>query len=182
MTHSELSPEEAKPTVTTLLGDPRRQTARFESLPLVDIDQVVGLCEVVHEYGDCVDFHELAREFGCFGLMPLAIEGARMLGLIKMQNGEVALSSLGRIWILGDAQERRRVLHDQMASLKPIRWLCSLLRSSGSDAISAEDLLVEMSKLVSVAEARSTFWTLVNWGRYASFFHYEEARKMLLLR
>jgi len=115
--------------------------AHFQTLPRIDINEVVGICEVVHEYGGCVDFHDLAREFGSLRLMPLAIEGARMLGLIKMRNGEVALSPLGRTWIQGDAQERQRMLHDPIASLELIRWLCTLLRSSGSRAISAGDLL-----------------------------------------
>jgi hypothetical protein len=56
----------------------------------------MGICEVVHEYGGCVDLHDLAREFGYLRLMLLAIEGARTLGLIKMRNGEISLSHLGQ--------------------------------------------------------------------------------------
>lgn len=182
MTQSELFPEKATPTTTPVLEDTGPATAHFETLPLVDINEVVGICEVVHEYGGCIDFHQLAREFGCLRLMPMAMEGARMLGLIKMHNGEVALSPLGRTWIQGGAQERQRVLHDQMACLTLIRWLCTLLRNSDSGAISADDLLGKMSMLVSDEKARSTFWTLVNWGTYAGLFHYEEDRKILALR
>jgi NitT/TauT family transport system ATP-binding protein len=164
------------------MGDGRGEAAHFEMLPLIDIDEVVGICEVVHDYGDCVDIHDLAREFGHWRLMLLTIEGARMLGLIKLHNGQLALSPLGRAWIQGDAQERQRVLHHQMASLKPIRWLCTQVRRGGNGAASADELLGQMSSLVSVEEAPSTFWTLVNWGCYARFFDYEEDRKLLVLR
>src|SRR5258708_32890754 len=101
MTHSEIFSEDAKPTADGRTGDGPGEAAHFETLPLIDIDEVVGICELVHDYGDCVDVHDLAREFGHWRLMLLTIEGARMLGLVKLHNGELGLSPLGRAWIQG---------------------------------------------------------------------------------
>ena len=105
-----------------------------------------------------------------------------MLGLVKLHHGELSLSALGRTWIQGDAQERQRVLHHQMATLKPIRWLCTQMRRAGSGSASADELLGKVSLWVPIEEAPSKFWTLVNWGSYARLFDYEEDRKMLVLR
>lgn len=182
MTHSELSSKPSRSTDDPHTGEGGGDAAHLETLPLIDIDEVIGICELVHAYGDCVDVHDLAREFGHARLMLLTIEGARMPGLVKLHDGDLALSALGRSWIQGDAEERQRVLHHQMATLKPIRWLCEQIRRAESGAASADELLGKMSRWVPVEEAPSKFWTLVNWGSYARLFDYEEDRNRLVLR
>jgi NitT/TauT family transport system ATP-binding protein len=182
MTHSDFFSEDARSTEAPTTGERGGDASHLETLPLIDIDEVIGICELVHGYGDCVDVHDLAREFGHARLMFLTVEGARMLGLVKLHHGELSLSALGRSWIQGDAQERQRVLHHQMATLKPIRWLCTQMRRAESGSASADELLGKVSLWVPIEEAPSKFWTLVNWGSYARLFDYEEDRKMLVLR
>jgi NitT/TauT family transport system ATP-binding protein len=164
-----------------LLDELHREGAHLEALPPVDIEEVIGLCEVVQEHGGRADLSDLVREFGYLRLMLPATQGARTLGFVKIRDGQVMLTPLGRAWVTGDPRERQRVLGDQVASLKLTRWLCTLAHASGDGAVSEDVLLAQMSALLSAREAGSTFWTLVNWGSYARIFHYDGDQKRLVL-
>ena len=104
-----------------------------------------------------------------------------MLGFVTIRNGETLLTPLGRAWIQANPQERQRLLHDQMASLKLIRWVRSLLGSSGA-AIPEDELLKKFCARFTTEDAPATFWTVVNWGTAAHIFQYEQDRQALALR
>lgn len=101
-----------------------------QKVPPVDIDEVLGICEILHEYNGRVDLYDLAREFGYVRLLPLAIDAAKSLSLVKVSSGDVSLTATGRIWAEGDADERQRLIRDQMVGLTLIRSICAVVRDS----------------------------------------------------
>ena len=61
--------------------------ASLQALPPIDINEVIGVCEIVQEHGGRVDLYDLVRELGDLKLIVPAVEGARLLGFVKIRNG-----------------------------------------------------------------------------------------------
>ena len=151
----------------------RAEDVRLEALAPVDIQEVIGLCELVQEQGGRVDFYELVRDSGYLQLILLAAEGARILGLAHIREGVVTLTPLARAWLQGDSKERRRVLQDQIAGLRLTRWICERLRFANG-SLPEVGLLNELAALLPPPETSSTFRTLLNWASYAQILRYDE--------
>src|SRR5262249_10824716 len=120
MSYSKPLREEPKPIANASVDKPEQCDAPLQALPPIDISDVIGVCEIAQEHGGRVDLYDLVRELGDLNFVVPAVEGARMLGFVKIRNGETIFTPLGRAWIQANPQERQRLLHDQMASLKLI--------------------------------------------------------------
>lgn len=138
--------------------------------------QVIGLVEITGGLGSVIDASRLADEFGAdlTTLLPI-LDGAKMLGLVKTNKGDVTLTEFGHKF-QKTSKYKVRLLKDPLAKIEPFKTTLELL--SKKKAVSVHDIAEAL-------EARDIRWhhreeinelmiqtLLIHWAIYAELLTY----------
>jgi NitT/TauT family transport system ATP-binding protein len=88
--------------------------------------QVIGLVEVVGNFGSTVDASKLAEELGAdlATLLPM-LDAAEMLGLVRTEKGDVSLTEFG-LKFQKTSKQKVRLLKDTLSKIEPFRTALEL--------------------------------------------------------
>ncbi len=108
-----------------------------------------------------------------------SLEFAEILDLVKVTDGRVVFSDLGKHLVQGTIRERKTILRDQLKRTTLFRTLLRALESAPEHCLSDE----ELGQIVSLttAPAEEAVQNIVNWGRYADLFRYDTDHRRLVL-
>ncbi len=168
---SEHLPDEPTPTQTP---------SRLERFPHVQVGEVIGLMEMVHDRGGATtvfDLDEVSdRDLG--RTLQLIMVG-ELLGFLETPKDRVVLTPIGVEFLHDDIQGRKRVLRRQLLTLELFRRLMSALHSSASGRLSRDAIVDTLRQELPHLNADELFETAVVWGRYADLFDYSRESERL---
>jgi NitT/TauT family transport system ATP-binding protein len=154
----------------------------IETLPDVQISSVIGLLETIADQGDRAEIFELAHEIGKdFGSTLYLVKAAELLDLVDTPKNDVVLTELGKRFVDGDINSRKRVLHELFGALKIVQLTSNLLRADESLRIPIEKLEERVKEWLPNENPHDLVETLVGWGRFAEYFGYNDDTKELYL-
>ena len=128
------------------MAEPQRPLPTALQMPAaVRAGQVISLVEVTGGIGGKMDIPKLADELGAdiSVLLPI-LDGAEMLGLVRIEKGDLHLTELG-LKFQKTAKHKVRTLKDRLATIEPFRTAVELAsRSKNITASQVAEALAEM--------------------------------------
>ncbi len=145
----------------------------IESFPPIPVNEVIGLIEVVAGQGGRVDAFALAQTLRRDSVQILLMaKAAELLDLVDTPKNGIVVTELGRKFIHGDVNLRKKILHDQLAQLQIIRLLRGKLEAQESFAIKRADAANLIEEWLPNESAAQALETLIQWGRYGELLGY----------
>lgn len=139
--------------------------------------QVMGLVEITGGLGGPIDLSRLADEFGAdlVTLLPV-IDAGEMLGLIKVDKGNVALTDFGAKFQKASKQ-KIKLLKDQLGKIEPFRTALKLATNSKKGVTTreiCEDLVWRDTRWHHNPEVNESLVQalLIHWSIYAGLLSY----------
>ncbi len=151
-------------------------------LPSAGVNQVFGLLDLVRAYNGKTDVANLNIDLrvDIDELLP-TIDTAEYLGLVAVHEGEISLTELGKKALGARMGERKKILHDKLASLEPFTDVARLLSEEKGLSRLTLGRFVN-SKFGHVSDLHVAVNVLVSWGVFAGLFRYDGGSGKLLPR
>ena len=155
---------------------------RIVPLPPAHIGEVVGLLEIVHDHGDRIDLFDLAGDMHLeFGRVISVSKAAELLDLIDTPQQEVVLTALGRDFVRGDINTRKRIMHWQLRTLGLFTYLLRLLETAPAQRLPVEVVTEQIVMALPAEDPEALFQTVVGWGRYGEIIGYDPDEQVVYL-
>jgi hypothetical protein len=139
--------------------------------------QVLGLVEITGGLGTAIDLAKLADEFGAdlVTLLPI-LDTGEMLGLIKVDKGEVRLTEFG-LKFQKTSKHKVKLLKEQLSKIEPFRTALKLAAGSKKGVTAreiCEDLLWRDTRWHHTPEVNEALvqTLLIHWAIYAGLLTY----------
>ncbi len=160
-----------------------RAPRRYQTLPDVGIDDLTGFVQYLSGTGGRGNLHELSRDLQMRADDLLAlVEATDLLGLADMQERQVFLTPIGQRFAEVELDEEKAIFRTvAIEHISLLRHIVRELEDAPTHTIEAEGVLDDLEHSFSGAEARRQFETVVDWGRYAELFTYDDAAGELRL-
>ena len=154
----------------------------MEPIPCVELEQVFGLLEIVHDHQGKVDVFTLEKLTDAeFGHTLALVMAGEILDFLDTPKEMVVLTDLGRHFIVEDIADRKTILREQVLKLDLFRFLIKRLEAAPEHELPKEIVEEEMVMRMSTRDVEPLFDTIVNWGRSAELFGYSPTTEMLYL-
>ncbi len=149
---------------------------RYQTLPDVSIDDLTGFVQYLATVGGRGHVHELSRDLQMRADDLLAlVEATDLLGLADLQNRTVLLTPTGQRFADADLDEEKALFRQiAIEQISLLRYIVRELETSPTHTLEAERVLDDLEHSFSSEEARRQFETVVDWGRYAELFSYDD--------
>ena len=155
-----------------------RTTAELEPIPAVDIGEIVGLLEIVHDHQGRMNvftLHDLTTHD--FGHTLAIIMAAEMLEFLDTPKEQVQLTHCGRQFIASDINARKKLLRTHMLKLSLFQFVMNRLERSPDHYLTRDDLLHELAMYAPAHDRPQLFKKLIAWGRFAELLAYNPATR-----
>lgn len=176
-----LPADQARPQTGKL--QPPRPVRSYQTLPHVEIGDVIGLIERVYVEGDREDIYQLGRDLQLEvdDLLPM-VDAADLLDLADPQEGDLVLTEAGRRLAEADVLEEKQIFREQaLQRVGMLRQIVHDLQRVPDHTVEEERYLGQLKEHFSDDEARAQLETVIDWGRYAELFSYVEDRGIFRL-
>ncbi len=150
---------------------------RYQTLPDVGIDDLTGFIQYLASIGGRGNVHDLSRDLQMRSDDLFAIvEATDILGMADLQERQVLLTPLGMKFADVDLDEEKALFRQlALEHVSLLRYIVRELEASPTHSIDAARILDDLEHSFSGEEARRQFETVVDWGRYAELFTYNDA-------
>lgn len=168
----------ATPTVSQLPS----QSAKYQSLPQVRIGSIAGLLELLEDRKD-KDIYRLGQELQLEvdDILPI-VEAAKLMDFVAIQEGDINLTSIGRVFIAGSIDERKQTVKAQLLSgIRLVQQIYRLCQAKRNQRFPEELILDILEAHFSPPEAKLQLETAIDWGRYAELYSYDEPSGQIFL-
>jgi len=158
------------------LGTAPGEPGTTRALPHVSINQLMALLEWLSESpGSRFDIYAVAEELRLDSdTLLLLTEAAELLGFATIDQGDITITPLGEAFAEASILGRKDILATRLRRLPLFRWLLSLLRVAEKHQLKWDVVQTALELDFVPAEAERQIETLVNWGRYAELFVYDD--------
>ncbi|MEM3427934.1 MAG: AAA-associated domain-containing protein [Nitrososphaerales archaeon] len=135
--------------------------------------QVIGLLEVLEDFGGRVDVAKVADDLmlNLDELLPV-VEAAELLGFLKVDSGDIILTDEGKKFLAEGSSGRKKMLNQLVANLGTYKAVLHYI-SSHNGEVSKDDLLNFLRTKISDEDAETTYNWLVEWGRHSLLLRYD---------
>jgi NitT/TauT family transport system ATP-binding protein len=166
----------------SVLPRPPVKEPPLESLPNVQIVEMIGLLEAIGDRGGTADIFELGQATGKeYGRILYLVKAAELLDLVDTPKQMVQLTDLGRHFFDGDMNVRKRMLHELFGALRIVQMATNLLRTSENLRQPIEALTDRVAEWLPNENPHAIVEALVSWGRFAEYFGYNDDTKEVYL-
>ena len=167
---------------TSALPRPAVKEPPLESLPNVQIVEMIGLLEAIGDRGGAADIFELGQATGKeYGRILYLVKAAELLDLVDTPKQMVQLTDLGRHFFDGDMNVRKRMLHELFGALRIVQMTTNLLKTSENLRQPIEALTDRVAEWLPNENPHAIVEALVSWGRFAEYFGYNDDTKEVYL-
>ncbi|OJW50626.1 MAG: hypothetical protein BGO67_06020 [Alphaproteobacteria bacterium 41-28] len=154
-------------------------------LPDISIHKLQGLMDALIEppYHGKADIFALAESenLSITDSLPL-FETLELLGFAQFLKGDIELSNSGKALCNADILERKKVFAYHLLRHIPLaKHIYHVLQDNPRKRIAKEHFLKEMEHLMPTEEALKNIAIIIDWGRYAELFDYNNQTEMLSL-
>lgn len=152
--------------------------APIESLPAVQIGDVIGLLEAIADQGGSADIFELAQKTAKeFGRTLYLTKAAELLHLVDTPKQTVVLTPLGIQFVGGDINLRKRMLHELFGNLRIVQMATNLVKKGENLRIPISALTERVAEWLPNENPIQIVDVLVSWGRFSEYFGYNDDTK-----
>ncbi len=165
------------------LGAAPGEAGHVRRLPDVHIGDLAGLLEHLAEKpGDQADIYRLTEELTLDSDHVLRLsEAAELLGFVTIAKGDIQLTPLGETFAEASILARKEIFATRIRRLPLVRWLMGMLQRSEKHALKSEVVKMALQLEFPPDEAEKQLDTLINWGRYAEIFSYDDGSEEISL-
>lgn len=111
-----------------------------------------------------------------------AAEALYMLELAELTDGELRLAPAGRIFAQSKTAERKRLFKEHLMNFVPLAaHVAGVLNEREEHRAPRVRFKSELEDHLSAEDAEATFRTLIDWGRYAELFAYDDKSRTFTL-
>lgn len=147
-------------------------------LASISAEVLAGLMEALHQppFEGKADLPEIAGELSMEldEFFPIA-EMLQLLGFAEVESGDIRLTEAGWKFVDGDVDARKRIFRDQLMQRVPIAALIRrVLDERRAHRAPYRRFSEELEDFMSEEFAEETLDAVINWGRYAELFAYDE--------
>ncbi|MHB8926206.1 MAG: AAA-associated domain-containing protein [Bacillota bacterium] len=142
-------------------------------LPDVSLSEVMGFLELLEDAGGREDVFRISESLNLEldDILPV-IEAGELLALLEAEEGDVALTALGRGFLDADVNQRKKILARQLAGIKVFARVLATLREHRNGRAPRRLFIDEFAERLPDEEAARLVHTVVDWGRYAEIIGY----------
>ena len=168
----------ARMTARATTGDKRKELELGTWLPQVSTNLMAGLIETlaVEPYNGKADMPEIARSLHLEvdDLFPVA-EMLQHLGFADVQEGDILLTQVGKVFADMSTQERKVKFAEQLVRTVPLAArIQKVLNERPGRRAPRVRFEQELEDFLSDNAAQETLDAVINWGRYAEIFAYND--------
>jgi NitT/TauT family transport system ATP-binding protein len=169
------------PPEVPVSGQPiSRARTRMESIPLVNVAQILGLMSILHDTPDLSNIYDISDEIGKeFGETIAILKAAEILDLIETPKQEVRFTELGRKFMAADRRGKRAIFAQQVFKLRLFHIIIALLKEH--EEIEAGHVIKDIASALPYDNPEKTFETMIAWGRYAGLMDYNAKTRMVFV-
>lgn len=154
-------------------------------LPRVSSNEIAGLVETLAgpPYSGRADLPPLAQSLGLESddFLPVA-ETAQLLRLVELEKGDIKLTQTGKRFVGGDVDDRKRLIAQQLTAYVPLAaHIRRVLDERPNHRAPARRFRDELEDYMAEDKAAETLRAIVNWGRYAEYFAFDDEADMFSL-
>jgi NitT/TauT family transport system ATP-binding protein len=143
-------------------------------------EMITGIVNVIFDHGGRADIARIAinLQSDVDELLPV-IDVAEALGLVKVENGDIALTELGREFVRARPDQKKLILRDALRNVEPFATIFKLVE--GREEFTAEELFEEFSKISGLSEEyrdpEEIHRMLLEWLLYTELVEYNGEKK-----
>jgi NitT/TauT family transport system ATP-binding protein len=168
----------ARMTARATTGGKRKELELGTWLPQVSTNLMAGLIETlaVEPYNGKADMPEIARtlHLEVDDLFPVA-EMLQHLGFADVQEGDILLTQVGKVFADMSTQERKVKFAEQLVRTVPLAArIQKVLNERPGRRAPRVRFEQELEDFLSDNAAEETLDAVINWGRYAEIFAYND--------
>ena len=168
----------ARMTARATTGGKRKELELGTWLPQVSTNLMAGLIETlaVEPYNGKADMPEIARSLHLEvdDLFPVA-EMLQHLGFADVQEGDILLTQVGKVFADMSTQERKMKFAEHLVRTVPLAArIQKMLNERPGRRAPRVRFEQELEDFLSDNAAEETLDAVINWGRYAEIFEYDE--------
>jgi NitT/TauT family transport system ATP-binding protein len=154
-------------------------------LPLVSALTIPGLCEVLSEapFDGHAGLPVLASRLYLvmYQLYPIA-EVTQTMGFAETRDGELHLTTSGHALAVADIQGRKRIFAEALLRAVPLAaHIRRVLYERPGHCAPRDRFLIEIEDRLSDEDAETSLNAIIDWGRYAEIFAYDDRRRLFSL-
>ncbi len=177
-----------------MAGGPQSQHPKTESLsptvlqkkgiPPVSIGDLAGLLERLLEMeGGKSDIYQLASILKVKDSEQLLrlTEACQILGFASVIAGDITLTTLGEIFAEASILTRKEIFASRIKRLPVFTYILNKLHKSERGEIEIKKLKGVLEESFSPEEVEIQVKAIINWGRYAELFAYDDVREVIYL-
>lgn len=162
------------------VGDQKKKIEKVQEVPA---GALTGFIELIDDLGNIVDLYKLADQLSLNleDFLPI-VEAAQILEFASIQHGDIELTDIGRQFADASVLNRKEIFKKQILQHVPmIEKIIWILHSKSNNKMEREFFLEIFEKHFGTEEAAHQLDILIDWGRYAELFAYDEKAKYLYL-
>ncbi|WP_242222269.1 nitrate/sulfonate/bicarbonate ABC transporter ATP-binding protein [Bacillus cereus group sp. BfR-BA-01380] len=164
----------------------KKNTKKWAKVPsTISGGALAGFIELLQDLGEeKMDLYRLAGEELMLDLedfLPL-VEAADLLCLTTTTNGDISLTKVGHLFAEGSVQERKELFRKQVLEHIPMMaTVVNVLHSKANKTMNREFFIEILNQHYNVEESEKQLDVLIDWGRYADLFDYDEEVRQLFI-
>lgn len=150
-------------------------------LPNVPVGSIVGVLEVVDDYKGKVDAARIAADYDLDidEFLP-SVHAAELLGFVKVSEGDVALTDVGRKMLKASLKTRKTIFREQALKTPIFQDVVSKLQKAGG-RMQKDDLADILGFKLWTHDQETAVRTLINWGRHGGILSFDADTKEIVL-
>jgi NitT/TauT family transport system ATP-binding protein len=158
-------------------------------IPKVNYSVLLGFIELLDDAGSKSEIARIAskEDLNLDSLLPI-LESGEILGLIKVQEGEVFMTQKAHFFIAASPKVRKKMLRDIIVNIDIFKRIIDLIKQKEDGCITKDELSEYFSEhqipftIDSTDENTSDFDSLIEWGRQGLVFNYDANNERIYLR
>ncbi len=175
---------------TTLTGgeiEKEREILRVSKdilmIPYARVGAITGFVELISDLGGRTDLFKVGRELymDLEDLLPI-VEASELLGFTLYKQGDIELTEDGEKFVEADLLKKKEIFREKvLENVFMIKQIVRVLKSKTNKRISEDFFLDILERRMTRSEAEKQMDILIDWGRYAELFTYDDETDELIL-
>lgn len=152
-------------------------------IPHVSAGALTGFLELLEDLNEKTDLYKLANRFmmDSEDFFPI-VDGATLLKFAKVVDGDIELTPDGVRFAQASVLERKELFRTQLVQNVPaVNKILAILQSKSNKRMNIEFFEDTLAHYFPPAEVKEHLDILIDWGRYAELFAYDEQSRQLFL-
>lgn len=159
------------------------EPAKVTAVPKVSAGALTGFLELLEDWNEKTDLYKLAERFvmDIEDLFPI-VDVAVLLGFAKVVEGDIELTPAGVQFARASVLERKELFREQLIQYVPfINHIVHVLQAKSNQQMNIEFFADILGRALGEGVVGGQLETLINWGRYAELFAYDQQKDILFL-